>query len=93
MIDMKTSGLSSNSSRYIVVDDAPGRWKELYRAEKKSGMNFCSVVRSSDTGEPVAKAVMTGMTLTVTFDVAKGVDLTAVLLTGQKDELYSGVCV
>ena len=81
-IECKKTSMSSGVAKYSIVDGAEDKFKLLYEAEKLSSMNFHCIVRSAG-GDPVATAVMAGMTVKVTVNVAEGVDLAAILLAGQ----------
>lgn len=86
-ISLKKTGMSSARSTYSIVtgpgDEEGGcAFKPLYEAEKLSAVNFYCIVKTMD-GTPVVKGSMRGVTMYVTCDVAKGVDVAAALLVGQ----------
>jgi len=81
-IESKKTSMSTCVAKYSIVDGGEDKFKLLYEAEKLSSMNFHCIVRVPG-GDAVATASMAGMTTYVTVNAAEGVDLAAVLLTGQ----------
>ena len=81
-IESKKTGMSTGTAKYSIVDGAEDKFKLLYEAEKLGSMNLHCIVRSAE-GDAVATASMAGMTFYFTVNAAEGVDLAAVLLTGQ----------
>ena len=81
-IEKKKTGLSTSTASYSIVFGGEGQYKQLYEAEKLNSMGFHCIVRVPG-GDAVATADQTNATSNVIVNVAEGVDLAAVLLTGQ----------
>lgn len=88
VIDAKR-GLATGTATYSLVigegkeGESDFELKDLYTAEKLSSMGYQAIFKEAGSETIVAKAATKGMAMTPTVEFAVGVDIVALILTGQ----------
>ena len=88
VIDAKRS-ISAGTATYSIVtgegkdDESDFQLKDLYTAEKLSSMGYQAIFKEAESENIIAKASTKGMAMMPTIEFAVGVDVVALILTGQ----------